>query len=325
MQIHLSFDYELFFGTSSGSIDNCILRPTQRLLDLSSKHQVPFIFFVDAGYLCQLKNHSHIAQCKSDYNKIALQLMELKAGGHEIALHIHPHWEDSFFKDNAWSINTTRYKLADFAADEIDTIITKYHQAIIDITQMPCKSYRAGGWCIQPFESIKTALMKNNIFTDSTIYHNGFHSSSTHRYDFTSAPTKDEWRFDNNPCIECSTGLFTEIPITTDRISPLFYWNLYSKMKSNPAIYKPVGDGNWLVDKKRIYKHFYSWTNHFACADGFFASRLSSLLARCEKQECKRMMVLSHPKSLAPYSFDALDAFINEAKTNGHTFSSITN
>lgn len=325
MQIHLSFDYELFFGTSSGSIDNCILKPTQRLIDLSKKHQTPFLFFVDAGYLWQLKNHNHIAQCKSDYEKIAIQLIELKAGGHEIALHIHPHWEDSFFKDNGWNINTTRYKLADFTDDEIDTIVTKYHQAISDITQMPCKSYRAGGWCIQPFEPIKKALIKNNILFDSTIYHNGFHSSSAHSYDFRSAPTKDEWRFDNDPCIENPIGLFTEIPITMDRIPPLFYWNLYFKMKSNPAIYKPVGDGNWLVDKKRIYKHFYSGTNHFACADGFFASRLSSILTCCEKQQRKRMMVLSHPKSLAPYSFDALDAFISKAKTKGHIFSTITN
>jgi peptidoglycan/xylan/chitin deacetylase (PgdA/CDA1 family) len=324
MQIHLSFDYELFFGTSSGSIDNCILKPTQRLMDISKKYRVPFIFFVDAGYLWQLKNHSHIPQCKSDYDKIALQILELRAGGHEIGLHIHPHWEDSFFKDNSWNINTTRYKLADFTDDEIDNIITKYHQAIIDIVQTPCKSYRAGGWCIQPFGPIKKSLIKNNILVDSTIYHNGLHSSCAHSYDFTSAPTKDEWRFDNDPCIESSNGLFTEIPITTDRIPPLFYWNLYLKMKSNPSIYKPVGDGNWLVDKKRIYKHFYSGTNHFACADGFFASRLPSILTSCEKQQRKRMMVLSHPKSLAPYSFDALDAFISKAKTKGHTFSTIT-
>lgn len=325
MQIHLSFDYELFFGTSSGSIDNCILKPTQRLMDLSKKHQVPFIFFVDAGYLWQLKNHYHIAQCKSDYDQIARQLIELKADGHEIALHIHPHWEDSFFKDTTWSINTTRYKLADFTDSEIDHIVTKYHQAIIDITQTACKSYRAGGWCIQPFEPIKKALVKNSIFVDSTIYHNGFHNSNAHSYDFTSAPAKDEWHFDNDPCIENTEGLFTEIPTTTDHIPPLFYWNLYFKMKSNPAIYRPVGDGNWLVDKKRIYKHFYTSTNHFACADGFFASRLLSILDHCEKQKRKRMMVLSHPKSLAPYSFDALDAFINKAKTKGHTFSTITN
>ena len=324
MQIHLSFDYELFFGTSSGSVDNSILKPTQLLINIARKHQVPFIFFVDAGYLWQLKNHFHIESCKRDYNKIALQLTELQKDGHEIALHIHPHWEDSFFLENKWNINTTRYKLADFNEIEIDQIITKYHQAIIDIVHVPCKSYRAGGWCIQPFNFIKNSLIKNNILVDSTIYPHGLHNSNAHQYDFTNAPSKDEWHFDNDPCIESLNGKFTEIPITKDLIPPIFYWNLYFKMKSNPGIYKPVGDGNWLVDKKRIYKHFYSHTNHFACADGFFASRLSTILERCEKNKNKRMMVLSHPKSLAPYSFDALERFIIKAKSNGHTFTTIT-
>ena len=112
MQIHLSFDYDLFFGTSSGSVDNSILKPTQLLINIARKHQVPFIFFVDAGYLWQLKNHIHIESCKRDYDNIALQLIELKKQGHEIALHIHPHWEDSFFVENKWNINTTRYKLS---------------------------------------------------------------------------------------------------------------------------------------------------------------------------------------------------------------------
>ena len=189
MQIHLSFDYELFFGTSSGSVDNSILKPTQLLINIARKHQVPFIFFVDAGYLWQLKNHIHIESCKRDYNKIALQLTELKKDGHEIALHIHPLWEDSFFVENKWNINTTRYKLADFNEIEIDQIITKYHQAIIDIVHVPCKSYRAGGWCIQPFNFIKNPLIKNNILVDSTIYPHGLHNSNAHQYDFTNAAT----------------------------------------------------------------------------------------------------------------------------------------
>ena len=45
MQIHISFDYELFFGNASGSAQKCILEPTQKLIDIATKHKVPFIFF----------------------------------------------------------------------------------------------------------------------------------------------------------------------------------------------------------------------------------------------------------------------------------------
>jgi hypothetical protein len=81
-------------------------------------------------------------------------------------------------------------------------------------------------------------------------------------------------------------------------------------MRQNPLLYKPIGDGGWLVDKKRLYKHFYTTTNHFACADGYFASRLPVILTNLERDNQNSMMVLSHPKSMANYSFNALDNFI---------------
>ena len=102
MQIHLSFDYELFFGSDTGTVDNCMIKPTAQLMDLAKKHNVPLIFFVDAGYLFHLKNHFNHDACKLDFDKISTQLKQLSEAGHEIALHVHPHWEDSFFKDNTF-------------------------------------------------------------------------------------------------------------------------------------------------------------------------------------------------------------------------------
>ena len=323
MQIHLTFDYELFFGANSGTIQNCLLSPTERLIKLASKHQVPFVFYVDAGYLCQLRKYQHIEQCAKDYRLVAEQLKSLTVAGHEIALHVHPHWEDSFYENNQWKIDTKRYKLADFSDQDIERIITKYHQALSEITGKVCQSYRAGGWCIQPFEPIKKALQKNNIHKDASVYYKGIHLSPAHAYDFSSAPDKDLWKFESDPCIEAANGSFIEVPTTPDIIPPFFYWNLYLKMRSNREHYRPVGDGNWLVDKKRLYKHFYSSTNHFACADGFFASRLDNILTRSENEKRKHLSVLSHPKSLAPYSFDALEKFIINAKSKGHIFTTI--
>lgn len=323
MQIHLTFDYELFFGANTGTIQNCLLRPTQKLIDLAFKHQIPLVFYVDAGYLYQLRKHIHLEQCAKDYALVAEQLKQLNAAGHEIALHIHPHWEDSVYENDQWKIDTKRYKLSDFSEQEIESIVSNYHQALIEIIGKPCQSYRAGGWCVQPFEPIKQALVRNNIYKDASVYYKGVHLSPAHSYDFTSAPDKDFWKFEIDPCKEEANGSFIEVPTTPDVIPPLFYWNLYLKMRSDPEYYRPVGDGSWLVDKKRLYKHFYSSTNHFACADGFFASRLVKILNRAEKENRKHVSVLSHPKSLAPYSFDALEIFIVKAKSKAHTFATI--
>jgi peptidoglycan/xylan/chitin deacetylase (PgdA/CDA1 family) len=324
MQIHVSFDYELFFGSASGTAQKCMLEPTQKLMDIAAKHQVPFIFFVDAGYLHRLKSYLHMPICKLDYERISAQLKQLVASGHEIALHIHPHWEDCIFKNGRWLIDTTRYKLADFSEEDVRSIVSKYHEAITEITGKSCRSYRAGGWCVQPFVPIKKALMENGIHTDSTVYYKGYHASAAHSYDFRKAPDLAEWTFEDDPCEPLQTGTFTEIPVTPDVIPPLFYWQLYLNMRYNPVVYKPVGDGNWLVDRKRIYKHFYRSTNHFACCDGFFASRLKPILNKTERQGKSRMMILSHPKSMAPYSFKALDEFIIFAKAKGHSFHTIS-
>ena len=220
MKIHISFDYELFFGKFSGSSQKCILEPTQKLIEIATKHKVPFIFFVDAGYLVQLKNNSHNSACKSDYDAISKQLKLLVSLGHEIGLHIHPHWEDCKFEYNQWQINTNRYKLACFNETEVENIVTKYHHAIIEIIDKPCQTYRAGGWCVQPFELIKKALIKNNIFIDSSVYYKGFHDSEAHSYNFQKAPNKSSWQFENEPSIENSQGQFKEIAISYDKIPP---------------------------------------------------------------------------------------------------------
>lgn len=323
MQIHLTFDYELFFGADSGTVENCLLKPTGYLADIACKHNIKLVFYVDAGFLYRLKQYASLAACKKDFDLVSSQIKGLSQSGHEIGLHVHPHWEDCIFENNKWKLNTTRYKLSDFSKQEIDSVISKYHQVLIEITGKKCQSYRAGGWCVQPFDLLHDSLIRNGINKDASVYPNGKHVSPAHSYDFSKAPDKDIWKFDLDPCEENNTGRFTEIPTTADVISPFFYWNLYLKMRQNPSYYRPVGDGIWLVDKKRVYRHFFSSTRHFACADGFFASRLESVLKRSEGLNHNHLSVLSHPKSMAPYSFKALEKFIITAKSRGHRFTTV--
>ncbi len=300
-----------------------MLEPTEELMRIAEKNKARFVFFVDAGFIWQLRQHAHVTQCREDLQLISEQIIRLHKAGHEIALHVHPHWEDSYYEKGSWKINVSRYKLANFNEDEIRGIVSKYHKALTDITGQQCKSYRAGGWCVQPFKKIKQALETNNIFTDSSVYKNGFQDYSAQSYDFRKAPDKAEWNFEDDECDENINGKFREVAITPDRLSPLFYINLYLKMKLNPQNFKPVGDGSWLKNKKRIYGHFYSFTDHFACCDGFFASRLRQILLKNESRGSRRMLVLGHPKSMAKCSFYYLDNFLEYAIKKGYKISTL--
>jgi peptidoglycan/xylan/chitin deacetylase (PgdA/CDA1 family) len=323
-KVHITFDYELFFGSSTGTVQKCMIEPTEKLIALAKKLDVKFVFFVDAGFISKLAHQKNIPECKVDYELIAGQIKTLHSLGHEIALHVHPHWEDCKYENGSWKMNTARYKLLNFSEVEVDGIVSSYHKALIDITGVSCRTYRAGGWCVQPFSLVKQALMKNKITVDSSVYKNGYHQFSAQSYDFRSAPDKGEWNFSLNECVEDKAGQFKEVAITPDRISPLFYISLYLKMKMNPLYYKPVGDGSWLKDKKKIYRQFYTSTNHFACCDGYFASRLKNILFRVQKENKNTMVVLGHPKSLAECSFDYLEDFIRFAKSENYLVTTIS-
>ena len=312
--VNITFDYELFFGANTGTIQNCLINPTNRLIDLAKKKNAKFVFFIDAGYLFKLNQFSNYDKADSDLNLITEQLRLLVREGHEIGLHIHPHWEDCSFDGKKWIIKTERYKLSDFKPDQVEEIVDKYCKSLEDIIGKKISSFRAGGWCIQPFAGIKNALLKNNLLIDSTVYKNGYHQFTAHAYDFRKAPDLSEWKFSDNECVIDEKGAFLELAITPDRIPPQFYYSLYFKMRVDPGSYKPEGDGEWLKDKKRIYRQFHSSTAHFACCDGYFASRLIGILDKQIDKGQNRMVVLGHPKSLAKCSYAYLEKFIDRAK-----------
>ena len=55
MRILLTFDYEVFFGRSTGSVERTMLEPTEALLELADRYGVKLVFFVDAGFILRLR------------------------------------------------------------------------------------------------------------------------------------------------------------------------------------------------------------------------------------------------------------------------------
>lgn len=53
--IIFALDYELFFGKNTGTIENCLISPTDELIKTTDKYGIKYTFFVDSGYLINLK------------------------------------------------------------------------------------------------------------------------------------------------------------------------------------------------------------------------------------------------------------------------------
>ena len=321
MNIFLTYDYELFFGEESGSVDKCLIDPTNRLIELCAKHKTKMTFFVDVGYLIKLQefapNHQEL---QIDQLKIRNQLREIIDSGNSIQLHIHPHWENSFYEDGKWHIITDKsYKLDDFSDEEIRRIVRNYKYFIDTLTGQKTTAFRAGGWCIQPFYRLKELFKELEITIDSSVFPGGKFFSPHYDFDFTNAPNKAKYRFESDVCIEDLDGYFTEYPISSWRYSPLFYWRLYILGRLFPSKHKMLGDGIFLSQpgiKKSVLTNF-TW-NHVS-TDGYYASKLNTCLKSCEKRNFSDMVIIGHPKSMTNYSFQVLENFIKDNHTK-HAF-----
>ncbi len=315
--ILITLDYELFFGSKVGSVEQCILTPTNKLLAILNKHAIKATFFVDSGYLVKLQEFRKIYPLvEEEYQKVLTQIQKLDKDGHSIQLHIHPHWEDSCHNGQKWVMDTTRYRLHDFYETEIEDIVSRYKKVLTDIVGDKVFAHRAGGWCIQPFSKIKNALKKHNIYLDSTLFKNGKNDSQTHYFNFKNMPNKTEWNFEDDPLKEDKNGFFKEVPISAYRLSPLFFWRLVYFKKFGGREHQGFGDGSPAggsrIDKLRMLTNY---THSVVSIDGYKASFLEKAYHSFVKQrECNNFVIIGHPKSMSEYSLKKLEQFILKNK-----------
>ncbi len=324
MKIYITLDYEIYFGENHGTVEKCIIYPTNELIKIAEKHGVRFVFFVDIGFIIKLNEfRKKYPELETDYLAITNQVKYLSDTGHDVQLHIHPHWEDSFYNGKKWIIDINRYKLSDFNNAEIHTIVGNYKAALFAIMNKPIFSFRAGGWCIQPFDKFKNAFIKNGITLDSSVFKNGKYESREYAYDFTAAPDKDIYPFEDDVNIEQKNGQFTELPISSIKNSPLFFWTLFLLGRKNPYLHKPLGDGRAMPApgyRKKLLTHF---TNNPVSVDGYNATLLQTALKRLLTKNKNHMVIIGHPKALSRLSLQKIEEFVIKNKDQ-HKFTTFS-
>lgn len=324
MTIYITLDYELFFGSQSGGIDDCIINPTNELLKIVDPHHVKIVFFVDVGYIDKLNEFKEkYPELQVDYKKITSQIKHLSENGHGIELHIHPHWENTIYDGEKWVFDTSQYKLQDFSKEEAYAIVTKYTTLLNSISGKKAIAYRAGGWSAQPFSHISQALKDAGIEVDSTTYPKGFHQSKHQAYDFRNvAQYKTEYKFENDLTVEEPNGYFTEYPISSYKLSPLFFWRFaLEKIKKNKK-HVSFGNGSAISKPKiEVIKLMTRFSNSVISIDGYKASYIQKSFKKYIKNTDNNghFVLIGHPKAFTPYSLGETKKFIESAHKN-HTF-----
>lgn len=310
MKVFLTFDYELFFGEDPGTIEKCMLEPTNDLFRLAENMDVQYTFFVDVGFLVAADKYD---QLNDEVSKVEGQIRDMIKRGHDVQLHIHPHWERAEYKDGKWEMNVKgAYRLHDFGPEERKAIIRKYKKRIEELIGRKVSVLRAGGWCIQPFSDLKGALKEEGVIADTSVIRGDFMLTDEYALDFREAPEKDEYRFEDDVCVEDPNGSFTEYPITSMRYSPLFFWRLYSLGRLFPGRHKMIGDGNFLSQGGRKKKVLKTYSYNHISTDGYFSSKLEQGLNMCENKGFQKMVVIGHPKGNTLFSIEKLQKFIDK-------------
>lgn len=320
----LTFDYELFLGKNSGSVDNCLIKPTNDVLKVLNKHQAKGVFFVDTTYIFRLQSVKNSINAANDYDNIYNQLVRIVKDGHYLYHHLHPHWLDASYnnKTNKWNLsNDSRFSFADISVDERDQIFKFstdflkgiYKNAAIDIEP---NGYRAGGLYIEPFQNFLPFFKKYNIVYEFSVVPGLKKTSLKLNYDFSKAPSIP-YRFNNDICVVDEFGSFTQFPVTRIDLNglPKILNGLFYRYYKYSGI-KIYGDGIAVSHSSGTSDAVKKQAKKLNLSMSLSVESMNPVIINLCLNHLKNydyIHFLSHPKLLTPKSIKMLDIFLAKA------------
>ena len=221
--ILLTFDYELFLGRRSGTVLNSMIIPTKKVLQILGQYNLKnAVFFVDTVYIKRLEENLTDTDLRNDYNMIIDQLSEIVESGHFIFPHIHPHWLDAKYNQELKQWNLTdlsKYRFGSIS-NELKVELFDHSFAFIKKIQNITKihydidSFRAGGWCIQPFSDFKGLFEKFGIRNDFSVLKGFSMDVEKFYYNFENVSNRPIYYFDSEIEKNTNHGRFKEYSIT---------------------------------------------------------------------------------------------------------------
>ena len=316
-ELYITLDYELFLNDLTGDVDSCLIKPTEKFLELTNNYGVKATFFVDASYLYRLRELGRVYPIlEKDYEKVTTQVRRISEQGHCIALHIHPQWFYSDFDGENWTMDFDHYKLSDMPQDLADTKFVQCLNLLEDLSHSKIKAYRAGGYSIQGYKSFPDILVKNGIIYDSSVLCGMKNLSKLHYFDYSIINRTTIYTFDNDvlhPNKE-GKGAIKEFPITTAKLPFLQYCYLKIKnrgIKSN----RNWGNGGDLPTKRSkgflnsLLKKMGKPVWALASID-YQSFSFSDYVLKKNAARSSCIVMIGHPKNFSPASLSYLEDLI---------------
>ncbi len=326
--ILISFDHELSLGGARSYSKN-MFDPSEEILHLANELQVPITFFTDI--LCALKFREW--DYANFYEPYCKQIEKTVRLGHDVQLHLHPHWIESEMEDGQF-VPSKKFGLGDFLNDNppnnIPGIVGKGINLLTDIcrsadSNYKCIAYRAGGYNLYPHtQEILRSLYEHGIRIESSIAKGFYFSSGVSKVNFRNMPDQANWTIPIEGPLDAigATGLL-EVPIASRPRNTLN--NIPFLIKRVLHRKRSFDSGGWGIHNSntgKLEKLSRLFPNS-AWMLGFddFANNVSDLkkilyhhLRIHQRDDIVIASIISHPKSMGPYNLLLMKEFVENIK-----------
>lgn len=328
--LFLTFDHELPLGGVKTSWDDALFKPTNELFAVASELEVPVTLFTDV--LCGIRFREWDEE--GFYKPYTAQLKKAVASGHDVQLHLHPHWLTSGFEGKRF-IPSNDYSLGDFLnngdGNDIDSIVRK-GILFLNETLKPsfpdylCNAFRAGGYNLgddNSRSSILKSLYNSGIRYDSSIAKGYYFSSGISVVDYTKMPEKANWFLSTDGVLsdESKSGIF-EIPIASIPKS-LFEVPTLFKMKKY-AHRAPLGRGYQIHEGKPAsfgnkLRAFMSTRmlgfDNYTYNPEYLIRILDYNVRKYKNEDTVMLSIVGHPKTMGNYAWDMMRYFVKTVRS----------
>ena len=324
----LSFDHELSLGGARSYAHN-LFEPADALLDAANALKVPVCFFTDI--LCQLrfKEWDPAGFCAAYERQLQRAVLE----GHEVQLHLHPHWVEVGLAGGRFALGN-RYSLGDFANEpppnDMEGILSR---GVVELHRVcaaaddryRCRAYRAGGYSYGAAEERQTALLwQHGLRVESSVAKGYFLKTQSTGVNFRQMPAAANWFIEPGGRLASpgAQGLF-EVPIASAPRTPAN--NLVFLAKRVLARHQRRNSGGigfharkdrWGNKLARLFPRS-AWMLSFDA----FTQTAADLVAILQRHlgghpgvETIYCSAIGHPKSMGPYQLRLFRDFVTRAR-----------
>ncbi len=215
-----TLDYEIN-GNGTGSLNELVYEPAERLKKIFRRWGARFVAFVEAA------EFEKIGAAGTDpaIELVRRQIRDLFHDEFEIGLHLHPQWCNAQHVHGRWILDPAEYNLCTLPVSRIEEIVGNavgYLRCALDRPSFTPLSFRAGNWLFQPTANAARVLAENGIRIDSSVFKGGLQHN--HELDFRAALRNGYWwAFTEEVTRPEGAGRLIEVPIHTEMVP---FWRM---------------------------------------------------------------------------------------------------